>query len=81
MKISLFIGQIDSLVKSRGPFRTIYVSIINNIREIRIGFVPLAALSYKYWQKYIYWCKSYNNRYLWFRLFWFGIGSRINDEI
>ena len=79
MKIVLFIGQIDSLVKSGGPFKTIYISIINNIREVRIGFVPLAALPFKYWQKYIYWRKSYNNRYLWFRLFWFGIGSRIND--
>ena len=81
MKISLFIGKIDSMVRGKDPFRSIYISIINNIREIRIGYVPLAALPYKYWQKYIYWRKTYNNKFLWFRVLWFGIGSRINDEI
>jgi len=80
MKISLFIGNMDSLVKGRGPFKTIYISIINSLREIRIGFVPLAVLPYKYWQKFIYWRKP-NPRYIWFRLLWLGIGSRLNDEM
>ena len=73
MKISIF-SDIVKYSKGNVKFPVSYIQLKNNIRTIKVGILPLAAIGWSHWSKYIFWRTELSPRYFWFRILWFGVG-------
>ena len=83
MKISFFTGKIGQSrllgLVDLYTYRITYIQLQNSVRAVRIALIPLPIGRWKYKEKYIYLRKLSNCS--WFRVLWFAIGSRKNDEM